>query len=50
MEDGEQIIVTILQRGLKDCRLRAALEGSHLVNVHEWLMQHPELAARYYED
>lgn len=50
MEDADQVIVTILRRGLSDRRLRAALEGSHLVNIHEWLTRYPDLAGRYYED
>lgn len=50
MEDGEKIILTILRRGLKNPRLRAALEGSHLINIHEWLVHYPELASKYYED
>jgi hypothetical protein len=48
MEDGDTVIYTILRRGLKNPKLRAALQGSHLVNVHQWLAPYPELVAAYY--
>lgn len=50
MEDADEIIATILRRGLSNRRLRKALEGSHLVNIHQWLIRYPELAGRYYAD
>lgn len=50
MEDGEEIVLTILRRGLKSQKLRSALERSHLINIQEWLVRYPELASKYYED
>lgn len=49
MEDSDQIILAILRRGLKTPTFRKALERSHLVNIHEWLTNHPDLASRYYD-
>jgi len=48
MEDGDEVIRTILRRGLKNPTLRAALQGSHLVNLCRWLMLYPEFAEAYY--
>jgi len=48
MEDGEEVVYIILRRGLKNPKLRAALLGSHLVNLHQWLAGHPELMEPYY--
>ncbi len=50
MGDGERIIVTILRRGLKNPRLRIALEGSHLINLNTWLSRYPEFAMKYQTD
>lgn len=48
MEDGDQVICAILRRGLKNSKLRAALERSHLVNLTQWLALHPEFSEPYY--
>ena len=48
MEDGEEVIFIILRRGLKNPKLRAALLGSHLVNLHRWLVGHADLMEAYY--
>lgn len=47
MEDEDEVIVGILQRGAKNPRLRRALERSHLVNLAMWLFPRPELAELY---
>jgi hypothetical protein len=48
MQDGEEVILDILRRGLKSRKLRAALQGSHLINFTEWLIRHPEYSEAYY--
>ncbi len=48
MLDEEDVIRAILSRGLKDPRLRAALERSHLVDLTHWLIRFPDLAEAYY--
>ena len=48
MEDGDRVICAILRRSFRNPTLRAALTRSHLVNVGDWLLQHPELSERYY--
>ncbi len=48
MEDGEEVMFIILRRGLKNPKLRAALLGSHVVNLHQWLAGHPDLMEAYY--
>jgi hypothetical protein len=48
MEDQEEVILHILRRGLKNPKLRAALQGSHLINLTEWLIRHPEYSEAYY--
>ena len=48
MEDQDQVIRAILRRGLKNPRLRLALERSHLVNLVEWLAPRPEFYEAYY--
>jgi hypothetical protein len=48
MEDREEVILDILRRGLKNRKLRAALQGSHLINLTEWLIRHPEYSEAYY--
>jgi hypothetical protein len=48
MSDEERVIRTILRRGLKNPRLRVALERSHLVNITHWLPRFPDLAEAYY--
>jgi hypothetical protein len=48
MEDGDEVICAILRRGLKNPKLRGALEGSHLVNLVHWLDLHPEFSEAYH--
>lgn len=48
MEDADEVICTILRRGLKNPKLRAALAGSHVVSLGSWLVAHPEFAEAYY--
>jgi hypothetical protein len=48
MEDADQVIQIILRRGLKNQKLRAALHGSHLINVDQWLRPYPEFSEAYY--
>jgi hypothetical protein len=48
MEDGEEVILDILRRGLKNRKLRAALQGSHLINLTDWLIRHPKYSEAYY--
>jgi hypothetical protein len=47
MEDAEEVIDTILRRGLKNPKLRAALRSSHLINLNQWLAGRPALAGGY---
>ncbi len=48
MLDEEEVIRGILFRGLKNSRLRRALECSHLVDLTHWLLRFPDLAEVYY--
>lgn len=48
MGDEDVVIRTILRRGLKNPKLRAALERSHLVNLTHWLARFPDLAEAYF--
>lgn len=48
MEDGGEVIRAILRRGLKNPKLRAALESSHVVNLTEWLVRYPAFSEPYY--
>lgn len=48
MEDGDEVTCAILRRGLKNPKLRAALERSHLVNLTHWLVMHPEFSEAYH--
>ena len=48
MEDQDEVICAILCRGLKNSKLRVALERSHLVNLVEWLAPRPEFYEAYY--
>lgn len=48
MGDEDKVIRAILRRGLKNPRLRSALETSHLVNITHWLPRFPDLAEAYY--
>jgi len=47
MEDEDTVIRAILIRGLKNPRLRTALERSHLVDITHWLVRYPDLAEAY---
>ncbi|MCZ2076238.1 MAG: hypothetical protein LC130_14700 [Bryobacterales bacterium] len=47
MEDADEVIRTILRRGLKNPKLRTALERSHLVNLTGWLLRYPDLHEAY---
>jgi len=47
MSDEEEVIRTILSRGLKNPRLRTALERSHLIDLTHWLLRFPDLAEAY---
>lgn len=48
MLDEEIVVRAILSRGLKNQRLRIALERSHIVNLTHWLLRFPDLAEAYY--
>jgi hypothetical protein len=48
MEDADQVVRTILRRGLKNPKLRTALERSHLIDITKWLLRYPDLAEAYY--
>lgn len=48
MEDEDAVIRTILLRGLRNARLRAALGHSHLVDLTHWLTRYPDIAEAYY--
>jgi hypothetical protein len=50
MGDGDRIVLAILRRGLKNAKLRTALEGSHLVDLNAWLVRYPEFVVRYQDD
>jgi hypothetical protein len=49
MSDRDQVIRTILRRGLRNRTLRAALEASPLINLTEWLLPYPDLWEAYHE-
>lgn len=46
--DGDEVIHAILRRGLKNPKLRAALRGSHLISLTQWLNCFPDMAEAYY--
>lgn len=48
MEDADEVIRSILRRGLNNPTLRAALESSHIVNLVQWLALYPEFSEPYY--
>ena len=48
MDNEDDVVLAILQRGLKNAKLRRALKSSHLVNLNQWLMRHPNFAEQYY--
>ena len=47
MGDQDLVVKAILRRGLNNPRLRAALEGSHLIDLNRWLRPYPDLAEAY---
>lgn len=47
MDDEDEVIRTILRRGLKNRKLRVALERSHLIDLTHWLGRYPDLAEAY---
>jgi hypothetical protein len=50
MGDEDVVIRTILLRGLRNPKLRVALERSHLINITHWLGRYPDLAEAYYAE
>lgn len=50
MGDEDDVKRVILRRGLKNPKLRAALERSHLINLTHWLASYPDLAEAYCAD
>jgi hypothetical protein len=48
MEDADEVIHTILRRGLKNKRLRAALLCSHVINLSPWVAPYPGLFEAYF--
>jgi len=50
MGDEDEVRRIILRRGLKNKRLRDALERSHLIDITHWLARYPDLAGAYYAD
>ncbi|MFC5862246.1 hypothetical protein ACFPT7_08070 [Acidicapsa dinghuensis] len=47
MGDEDEVKRMILRRGLRNKKLRRALERSHLVNITHWLARYPDLAEAY---
>lgn len=47
MGDEDLVIRTILRRGLRNRRLRTALERSHLIDLNRWLVRYPDMAEAY---
>lgn len=50
MGDEDEVKRTILRRGLRNKKLRQALERSHLVDITRWLACYPDLAEAYCAD
>jgi hypothetical protein len=48
MDGNDEVVRTILRRGLKNPKLRAALEESRLINLTRWLILHPEYSEAYH--
>ena len=48
MEDADEVVRAILRRGLKNPKLRTALERSHVVDFTQWLLLNPDLHEAYY--
>lgn len=49
MEDRGTVVRTILARGLRNRRIRTALERSHLIDINAWLMDYPDLLEAYWQ-
>ena len=47
MGDEDAVMRTILRRGLRNPRLRVALERSHLIDLTHWLARYPDIAEAY---
>lgn len=47
MGDEDVVMGAILRRGLRNPRLRMALERSHLIDLTHWLARYPDLAEAY---
>ncbi len=47
MGDENEVRRIILRRGLKNPKLRVALERSHLIDLTHWLLRYPDLAEAY---
>jgi hypothetical protein len=50
MLDEREVIRAILSRGLKNRKLRTALERSHIINLTCWLARFPDLGEAYFAD
>ena len=50
MGDGDRIILAILRRGLRNRKLRIALERSHVIDLNCWLTHYPEFVMKYQGD
>jgi len=50
MGDEDEVKRIILRRGLRNRKLRRALERSHLVDITHWLARYPDLAEAYCAD
>ena len=50
MGDEDEVKRIILRRGLRNKRLRRALERSHLIDITHWLARYPDLAEAYCAD
>ncbi len=50
MGDEDEVKRIILRRGLRNRKLRSALERSHLVSLTHWLAHYPDLAEAYCAD
>jgi len=48
MDGDDEVLCAILRRGLKNTKLRTALEKSHLISLTHWLILHPEFAEDYH--
>jgi hypothetical protein len=48
MDDGDDVAIALLQRGLRDAAFREALYESPLVGLYVWINSlHPEFASPY---